>query len=159
MTMYRRLKIPESTWFFTVCLAEQGGQLLTDHIHDLREAYRRTAADHPLTCEAMVVLPDRIHALWTLPPGDADFSLRWRLIKGRFTHFVGAAEHRRPSLLRRREGGIWQRRFWEHRIRNEAEFAAHRQVCLTSPVTLGLVSDPADWPFSTLHRDLRLVAA
>ena len=159
MTQYHRLKIPGSTWFFTVCLAEQGGHLLTERIDALREAYRRTAADHPIHCNAMVVLPDRIHAIWTLPGDETDFSLRWRLIKGRFTHFVGAAEDRRASLLRRREGGIWQRRFWEHRIRDTADLEAHRRLCLQSPMALGLVARAEDWPFSTLHRDLRLRAA
>jgi putative transposase len=153
MSQYRRLKAPESTWFFTVCLAEPGGSLLTDRIDALREAYRRTAAEHPIQCAAMVVLPDRIHALWTLQ--DADYSLRWRLIKGRFSHFVGAAAVRRPSLVRRREAGIWQRRFWEHRIRDAADLALHRDLCLQSPVAAGLVAAAADWPFSTLHRDRR----
>lgn len=155
MPQYRRLKAPDSTWFFTACLAEPGSRLLTDRIDALREAYRRTAADHPIACEAMVVLPDRIHALWTLAGDDGDYSLRWRLIKGRFTHFVGVAQRRRPSLLRRREGGVWQRRFWEHRIRDADDFAAHRDLCLMSPVAAGLVTAAEDWPFSTLHRDRR----
>jgi putative transposase len=153
MPQYRRLKTPDSTWFFTTCLAQPGSHLLTDRIDALREAYRRTAAEHPIGCVAMVVLPDRIHALWTLP--DTDYSLRWRLIKGRFTHAVGAAAERRPSLLRRREGGIWQRRFWEHRIRDSADLAMHCDMCLTSPVAAGLVAAAEDWPFSTLHRDRR----
>lgn len=156
MPQYRRCHAPDSTWFFTVCLAEPGSRLLTDRIDALREAYRRTAAAHPILCDAMVVLPDRIHALWTLPGADADYSLRWRLLKGRFTHFVGMAEDRRPSLVRRREGGVWQRRFWEHLIRDEADFEAHRALCLTSPVAAGLVGAAADWPFSTIHRDRRL---
>ena len=158
MTQINRLKIPGSTWFFTVCLAEPGGQLLTDRIDALREAYRRTAADHPIICDAMVVLPDRIHALWTLPDEDTDFSLRWRLIKGRFSHFVGRVAEERPAP-HRRAGGIWQRRFWERRIRDGSDYAAHRGLCLQSPVSLGLVARAEDWPFSTLHRDQRLCAA
>ena len=89
MPNYRRLRVPGATYFFTVYLAERGGTLLTDRIDLLREAYRLTVAEQPVRCDAMVILPDHIHAVWTLPAGDADFSRRWQKLKGRFTHATG----------------------------------------------------------------------
>jgi putative transposase len=155
MPNYRRLRIPGATYFFTVNLAERGGTALTDHIHLLREAYRVTAAEHPIQCEAMVILPDHIHAVWTLPPGDADFSRRWQKIKARFSHATGLKGVQSRSMLEKGEVGLWQRRFWEHMIRDPAEERRAVAHCLTDPVRHGLVTDPADWPFSTIHRDLR----
>ncbi len=89
MSSYRRLRVPGATWFFTVNLADRGRTTLTDNIGILRAAYRATVAEHPVFCDAMVVMPDHLHAVWTLPQGDADYSVRWRKIKGRFTHAVG----------------------------------------------------------------------
>ena len=155
MPNYRRLRVPGATYFFTVNLAAEGGTALTDRIDLLREAYRLTAAEHPIRCDAMVVLPDHIHAVWTLPPGDADFSRRWQKIKGRFSHATGLRGSRSPSMVEKREAGLWQRRFWEHMIRDEAERCRAVAWCHGDPVRHGLVSDATDWPFSTLHRDLR----
>ena len=121
MPNYRRLRVPGATYFFTVNLAAEGGTALTDRIDLLREAYRLTAAEHPIRCDAMVVLPDHIHAVWTLAPGDADFSRRWQKIKGRFSHATGLRGSRSPSMVEKREAGLWQRRFWEHMIRDEGE--------------------------------------
>ena len=143
--------LPPSTWFFTVSLAQPGGQLLTRHIGALREAYRRTAATRPILCEAMVVLPDRIHALWTLP--DGDHAARWRLIKARFTLLIGRGEEGPVALPR--EAAVWQRGVQQHLVQDAAEKAALRRICLQAPVSLGLVKRVEEWPFSTLHRDLR----
>ncbi len=155
MSQYRRFKRPGATWFFTVHLAERGSARLIEHIDLLRAAYRATASEHPLFCDAMVILPDHLHAVWTLPPGDSDFSTRWRKIKARFTHATGVRQECGWSKERKREAGLWQRRFWEHCIRDEAEY--HRAVafCLTDPVNHGLAKAPEDWTFSTIHRDIR----
>jgi putative transposase len=155
MPNYRRLRVPGATYFFTVNLAEDGGTTLTDHIHLLREAYRATAAEHPIECKAMVILPDHLHAVWTLPPGDADFSRRWQKIKARFTHATGLRGVQSRSMVEKREAGLWQRRFWEHMIRNPDEEARAIAHCLSDPVRHGYVEEATDWPFSTIHRDLR----
>src|SRR6478736_4320036 len=116
MTSYRRNFASGRCFIFTVNLAERKLALLTDHIGLLRTAFRETHRRQPFTIDAIVVLPDHLHTVWTLPEGDADFSVRWRLIK---THFAKALPKReRLSAVRRArsERGIWQRRFWEHLI-------------------------------------------
>ena len=129
--------------------------MLVDHIDALRAAVATTRERYPFAIDAVVVLPDHIHAVWTLPPGDADFSLRWRLIKQRFAR--GLPKHERISAVRRarHERGIWQRRFWEHLIRDEADYARHVEYCYINPVKHGLVSRARDWPHSSFHRDVR----
>ena len=134
MSNSRRFRIPGSTWFFTVHLARTGERTLTENIDSLRHAYRRTVAEHPVFCDAMVVMPDQIHAVWTLPPGDADFSIRWRKIKARFTRWVGQESGRSQSKECKRGTGLWQRRFCEHQIRDDDDYTAHVAFCLNSPV-------------------------
>lgn len=155
MSFYRRLRLPGATYFFTVNLAHRGGDTLVRHIGHLRQAFRVMTAEHPIRCDAMVVLPDHLHAVWTLPPGDADFSIRWRKLKARFTRWSGVSPPTTPSKSRKRETGLWQRRFWEHAIRDEADHAAHVGYCLWNPVKHGLVARAEDWPFSSIHRDMR----
>jgi putative transposase len=103
----------------------------------------------------MVVLPDHIHAVWTLPPEDADFSLRWRLIKIGFAKTVPKTERRSAVRIARGERAIWQRRFWEHLIRDDEDFRRHVEYCYNNPVKHGLVSRVRDWPHSSFHRDVR----
>jgi putative transposase len=155
MSFYRRLHLPGATYFFTVNLSRRRDDALVRHIDILRQAFRATTAEHPLRCDAMVVLPDHLHTVWTLPTGDADFSIRWRKIKARFTHWTGSAGPAAPSKQRKREVGLWQRRFWEHVIRDEEDFAAHVGYCHWNPVKHGLVAQAEDWPFSSVHRDMR----
>lgn len=155
MTAYRRLRVPGGTYFFTVALARRDTSTLVDHVDLLRAAWAETCRDRPVRTEAVVVLPDHLHALWTLPEGDADFSARWRLIKTRFTRRLGQTGGRSPSKRARGERGIWQRRFWEHAIRDEADLALHLRYCWLNPVKHGLVARAADWPWSSLHRDIR----
>ena len=131
------------------------GRLLTDHIDVLREATRFTQTRHSFTIDAVVVLPDRIHAVWMLPPGDADFSLRWRLIKIDFAKAVPTTEWRSAVRIARGERGIWQRRFWEHLIRDDEDFRRHVEYCYINPVKHGLVARVRDWPYSSFHRDMR----
>jgi putative transposase len=155
MTNYRRLRVPGGTYFFTVCLEDRASTALTDHIDQLRFAYAKTVAELPVICEAMVVLPNHLHAIWTLPEGDADFSDRWRRIKARFSHGLRPSLPPNHSMTERRERGIWQRRFWEHAVRSEDNLQAAIHYCWQNPVKHGLVSDPAAWPFSSFTRNKR----
>jgi putative transposase len=155
MSNYCRLRVPGATWFFTVNLADRGRTTLTDNIRILRAAYRVTVAEHPVFCDAMVVMPDHLHAVWTLPQGDADYSVRWRKIKGRFTHAVGRCGDRDPSKEYKRDGGVWQRRFWEHLVRDEDEYARAMRYVIGNPVKHGFVERAEDWPYSSVHRDRR----
>ena len=129
MTNYRRASIPGGTFFFTVALANRTASTLVDHVDVLRRAFSATRDERPFVTDAFVVLPDHLHAVWTLPEGDADFSTRWRLIKSRFVREIGAAAPRSASKLAKGERGIWQRRFWEHTIRDQADLAMHVQYC------------------------------
>jgi putative transposase len=155
MPNYRRAFVPGGCWFFTVNLLNRRSRLLTDQIDTLREAMRRTQARHPFIIDATVVLPDHIHAVWTLPPGDADFPLRWRLIKSAFAKAVPKTEWRSPVRTARGERGVWQRRFWEHLIRDEEDFRRHVEYCYINPVRHGLVARVRDWPHSSFHRDVQ----
>jgi putative transposase len=155
MPNYRRAFVPGGCWFFTVNLLDRRRSLLTENIGALREAIRIVKARHPLTIDAMVILPDHIHAVWTLPPGDTDFSLRWRLIKISFAQAIPKTERRSEVRRQRGERGIWQRRFWEHLIRDEEDFCRHVEYCYINPVKHGLVSRVCDWPHSSFHRDVR----
>lgn len=155
MPNYRRAFVPGGCWFFTVTLLERRNTLLVDHIAILRDAVARTRERFPFEIDAVVVLPDHLHAVWTLPPGDADFSTRWRLIKTRFAKELPKAERLSEVRARRSERGIWQRRFWEHLIRDEADYVRHVEYCMINPVKHGLVSRVQDWPYSSFHRDAR----
>jgi putative transposase len=155
MPNYRRAFVPGGCWFFTVNLLERRRTLLVDRIDALRDATERTRARHPFVIDAIVVLPDHIHAVWTLPPGDADFSLRWRLIKSQFSRALPKNERLSQTRMARNERGIWQRRFWEHLIRDEADYARHVEYCYINPVKHGLVARVCDWPHSSFHRDVR----
>lgn len=155
MTNYRRLRVPGGTYFFTVCLENRTGTTLIDNIGHLRFAYARTVAELPVTCHAMVVLPNHLHAVWTLPDGDNDFSERWRRIKARFSNALGPTGFPGQSKAGKREKGVWQRRFWEHAVRSEDDLAAAIGYCWNNPVKHGFVAHPADWPFSSFTRGLR----
>lgn len=152
MTAYRRLRIPGGTYYFTVRLARRGGAELVEHVDRLRAAYGITCRERPFRTRAIVVLPDHLHAIWTLPPGDADFSTRWRLIKTRFTRDLGHSDPRSLSQAAKRECGLWQRRFWEHAIRDPLDLRLHMDKCREDPVHHGLVTRAEDWPFSSIHR-------
>ncbi|MEO8241844.1 MAG: transposase [bacterium] len=152
MTQYRRLLIPGATYFFTVRLEQRGATLLTDHIQSLRYAYAKTIQDYPVTCHAMVVLPDHIHAIWTEPEGGIWYSERWRRIKARFTQAIAPLAIACTPQDARRKHGLWQRRFCEHAIRNEEDFRRAVDHCRTNPVRHGLVSDPDLWPYSSFTK-------
>lgn len=152
MTNYRRALVPSATYFFTVNLARRDSCLLVDRIDDLRGAVRYVMSCHPFRIDAMVVLPEHLHAVWTLPPGDAGYPLRWRLLKAWFSRHVPKGEHRRDSRIAKRERGIWQRRYWEHLIQDDDEMQRHVDYVHFNPVKHGLVERAIDWPYSTFHR-------
>ena len=155
MTDYRRTLVPGATYFFTVNLADRRATLLVDHIDLLRDAIRYVRRRHPFDIDAMVVLPDHLHAILTLPSGDADFPLRWRLIKTWFSRHLPRGEHRRASRIDKGERGIWQRRYWEHLIRDEIDFARHVDYIHWNPVKHRHAARVVDWPYSTFHRFVR----
>ncbi|MDP2226388.1 MAG: transposase [Moraxellaceae bacterium] len=117
----------------------------------LRAAVRKVRTAHPFVIHGWRVLPDHPHCVLELPSGDSDFARRWRLIKREFSIAL-PAERPAPGRLRPGERGIWQRRYWEHLIRDEADYRAHLDYVHINPVKHGLVSRVADWPYSTFHR-------
>ncbi len=156
MSNYRRNRVEGGTYFFTVNLRDRRSDLLIAEIGALRDAVRSTRARHPFHIDAWVVLPDHMHCVWTLPPGDHAFPLRWRMIKAMFSRAVGPVEDRPASLVRKREAGVWQRRYWEHTIRDERDYAAHVDYVHFNPVKHGLVVHAADWAFSSFGRCVAL---
>ena len=155
MTDYRRHLQAGGSFFFTVALTDRRSQLLIEHIDRLREAVRHTHARHPFHIDAWVVLPEHLHAIWTLPAGDHDYPLRWRLIKTAFSRALPTTEQRSLSRLIKSERGIWQRRYWEHCIRDDEDFRHHMDYVHFNPVKHGYVAQVADWPYSTFHREVR----
>jgi putative transposase len=156
MTAYRRNFVPGGSFFFTVNLAERRLSLLTDHIEVLRAAFRTTRERHLFTVDAVVVLPDHLHAVWTLPDGDADLATRWRLIKSAFSRGIARSERISSSRVAKGERGIWQRRYWEHTIRDETDFARHIDYVHINPVKHRLVERVCDWSASSFHPHVKL---
>lgn len=152
---YRRSLVPGGTFFFTVNLADRQGRLLTAHIDLLRATMRLIRQRHPFEIVAMVVLPDHLHAIWRLPEGDADYPTRWSLIKAGFSRGLPRTESIRTSRLGKRERGIWQRRYWEHQIRDDGDLACHVEYVHFNPVKHGYVKQAAEWPYSSIHRFIR----
>jgi putative transposase len=147
MVRYRRNFISGGTFFFTVTLADRRSSVLVDQIASLRAAFRLTRRERPFTIDAIVVLPDHLHAIMTLPPDDADFSARWRRIKALFTRDV--AQRGLPvSRTPRGEFDLWQRRFWEHTLRDDGDFARHVDYIHFNPVKHGLTTRVNDWLYS-----------
>jgi putative transposase len=185
MSDYERPLVTGACVFFTVVLAHRGSRLLVEEIARLRAAVAVVREERPFVVDAWVVLPDHMHAVWTLPEGDSDYASRWGAIKVRFTMSLrgtGEAGGRpgfspapckvpdaypaiqsgryaglKPGLrVGKREVAIWQRRFWEHHIRDQADFDAHVRYCWGNPVKHGFVERAVDWPYSSIHRDIRL---
>ena len=152
MPQYIRAFVPGGTFFFTVTLLERRQRLLTENIDKLREVFRVARQRRPFSIEGIVILPDHLHCIWTLPSGDSDFSTRWHDIKARFAAQIPREE--RLSARRRKQGerGIWQRRFWEHVIRDERDYERHVDYLRYNPVKHCQVMRVADWPYSSFHR-------
>jgi len=154
MVRYRRNFVAGGTYFFTATLADRKSSVLIDHVDTLRAAMRATRQVYPFTVDAVVVLPDHLHIVMTLPDGDADYPNRWRLIKRRFTDAVANLDvpiARHPNG----EQALWQRRFWEHTIRDDRDFERHVDYIHFNPVRHGLVARVRDWPYSSFHRYVR----
>jgi putative transposase len=154
MVRYRRNLVPGGTFFFTVTIADRRSSLLVENIAALRHAFRTARNERPFAVDAIVILPEHLHAVMTLPADDTHYSARWRRIKSLFTHHV--ASHEGPIAPDHRgEYMLWQRRFWEHTIRNEEDFSAHVDYIHYNPIKHGLVSRVRDWPYSSFHRYVR----
>ena len=151
MPNYRRAKIGGGTFFFTVVLADRSSNLLLEGIDCLRQAYSVVQERRPFETIAICVLPDHVRAVWALPERDSDFATRWNLIKGGFSRNFDARSRSR-SKTSRREKGIWQRRYWEHAIRDDADLERHVDYVHFNPVKHGYVPRVADWPHSSFHR-------
>ncbi len=152
---YRRSRIAGGTFFFTVNLHNRSSGLLTEHIEILRESVRKIRRSHPFDIVAMVVLPDHLHTVWTLPSGDLDYPVRWSLIKAGFSRNIEAREPVNSSRKRKRERGIWQRRYWEHQIRDDVDLARHVDYIHFNPVKHDYATVPVEWPHSSIHRYIR----
>jgi putative transposase len=152
MSNYRRAWLKGGTYFFTVNLLKRhNNDLLVRHIDLLRAVIRDVRVNHPFIIHGWVVLPDHLHCVIELPQDDDDFAIRWKLIKSNFSRGIEKTEWRSAVRERRGERGIWQRRFWEHLIRDERDFQAHMDYVHINPVKHGLVSRVQDWPYSTFH--------
>ena len=138
-------------FFFTVVLGDRSGKLLIEEIDRLRQAYRIVQERRPFETIAICILPDHIHAVWTLPEFDSDFATRWSLIKSGFSRGIDAKPGSQ-SQVSKREKGIWQRRYWEHAIRDDADLERHIDYIHFNPVKHGHVRRVADWPYSSFHR-------
>ena len=149
---YRRAKEKGGTYFFTVNLADRKSNLLVEYVEGFRDVVKKVKQQHPFHIDAMVVLPDHLHAIWTLPKEDADYPKRWMLIKSGFSRRIPKSEYRRKSRISKGERGIWQRRYWEHMIRNDRDFEQHVNYIHYNPVKHGYVEKAAEWKHSSIHR-------
>ena len=153
MPNYKRAFIPGGTWFFTVNLLERhNNDLLIREIDLLRKVVRNVKQKYPFHIDAWVVLPEHMHCIFTLPPNDSDFSLRWRLIKSGFSRSLPKTEYLSPVRKASGERGIWQRHYWEHLIRDDDDYQRHIDYVHVNPVKHGYVERVQDWPYSTFHR-------
>lgn len=155
MPDYRRIWRPGGTYFFTITLLERrDNDLLVRHIDTLRAAIRTVRRRYPFHIHAFVVLPEHLHCILELPEGDADFAVRWMRIKQEFSLAIPKTEWRSETRRRREERGIWQRRYWEHLIRDDRDFHAHMDYVHFNPVKHGHVTRVIDWAYSSFHHHL-----
>lgn len=152
MSNYRRVCVPGGTYFFTVNLLERRRCLLLEHVDLLCASFRAARLVRPFEMLAIVILPDHLHCVWRLPEGDADNANRWAQIKSGFSRGVPVQERRSARRIARRERGIWQRRFWEHLIRDDDDLRRHVDYVHINPVKHGYVSRACDWPHSSFNQ-------
>jgi len=161
MPEYRRLKLHGGSYFFTVVTYARkpifNNPLARDFLH---AAWVNTCERFPFITEAVCLLPDHIHCIWTLPENDANYSVRWKEIKRLFTREyawqIDPGEERNDSRVRRGEAAIWQRRFWEHLLRDDSDFYNHVNYIHLNPVKHGLVQRVSEWPWSSFHRFVKM---
>ena len=158
MPNYRRVREGDTYFFTLVTFARQPILCLEESRRLLRQAIDGVRQVHPFAVEAWVLLPEHMHCIWRLPEEDRDYSRRWGLIKSAFTKGVKGwltTPAANASRHKHREGTVWQRRFWEHMIRDDRDLARHCDYIHYNPVKHGLVVAPREWPFSTFHRAVR----
>lgn len=160
MSNYRRDNTAGGTWFFTVVSYRRQPILCDSSIREaLRHAITTARQQWPFTIDGWVLLPDHLHCIWTLPEGDADFARRWSHIKRCVSRECGEAYKRHEwlsaSKQRHHESTLWQRRYWEHRIRDQDDYRRHMDYIHYNPVRHGLCKRPVLWPWTTLHRYIR----
>ena len=149
---YRRVLDCGGAYFFTVNLANRKTSLLTDEIDALRYAFNKVKNRHHFQLDAMVVLPEHLHAMFTLPENDCDYAIRWMLIKSTFSRQLPRQEIISRSRKLKGERGIWQRRYWEHKIRDAQDFERHVNYIHFNPVKHVYVETVQQWPYSTFHQ-------
>jgi len=157
MSQYRRLKYPGATYFFTVVTYQRKKLFhLPEAREMLRNAIQSTRAERPFTIDAWVLMPEHLHTIWQMPDDDNDFSARWAMIKSRFSKqaklVIPSDEPQSNSRNKRNECQYWQRRFWEHMIRDDKEYEIYMDYTHYNPVKHGYVNQVKDWPYSTFHR-------
>ena len=152
MPNYRRADAAGATYFFTVALANRQSDLLVQEITRLKQAFKQAAIKMPFETIAICVLPEHLHCIWQLPVGDADYPQRWSAIKAQFSRGLSTGETRSASKIAKREKGIWQRRYWEHQIRDELDLQRHVDYIHMNPVKHCMVAQVCDWPYSSFHR-------
>lgn len=156
---YRRAKTPGGTYFFTVVTFRRRKILCEPgNVELLRTAFRTVKSFHPFTIDAFVLLPEHLHCIWTLPPGDSDYPMRWNAVKKYFTQHCPCDYKWPPTAAQRRKRmqTIWQPRYWEHQIRDDRDFEKHCDYIHWNPVKHGLVPCAGEWPHSSFHRFVRL---
>lgn len=160
MSNYRRSHVAGATYFFTVVTHQRRAFLCDDDVrHALRSAIDAVRVSQPFHIDAWVLMPDHIHTVWTLPENDADFGTRWGKIKRQVSQQCGERLHQKSCLsasrIKRHESSLWQRRFWEHQIRDDADFERCIDYAYFNPVKHGFVERVIDWPYSTFHREVK----
>jgi putative transposase len=155
---YRRAQTPGGTYFFTLVAFRRRKFLCEpENVDLLRTAFRTVKSAHPFTIDAFVLLPDHLHCIWTLPPGDKNYPMRWNAIKNHFTRHCPARYKSQPSASQqhKRAQTVWQPRYWEHQIRDERDFEKHCDYIHWNPVKHGVATCAGDWPYSSFHRFVR----
>ena len=154
---YRRTRIPGGIYFFTIVTYQRKAILCQrEEVDLLREAFREVKKKHPFSMEAIVVLPDHMHCLMKLPDGESDYPLRIRLIKSHFSRrFRENDVENTSSRIQKGERPIWQRRYWEHAIRDDEDYRRHVEYIHYNPVKHGVADAPKEWPYSSFHHYVR----
>ena len=128
---------------------------MVDHINALRQSMRTVKQKHPFNIDAIVIMPDHLHTIMTLPADDNDYPKRWMLIKAGFSRQIPKTEQINKSRASKRERGIWQRRYWEHLIRDDNDYQAHVNYIHYNPVKHGYVKQANHWPHSSIQRYIK----
>ncbi|WP_413164161.1 REP-associated tyrosine transposase [Capilliphycus salinus ALCB114379] len=157
MPNYRRLTIPGATYFFTHVTYKRVPWLCSDIGREtLRKGFQKLQILYPFSLDAIVLLPDHFHCILTLPDNDSNYTVRWRYLKSFVSRSCG---HKLPILAelsvsgkKRHEKNLWQRRYWEHLIRDDKDFSNHCDYIHYNPVKHGLCHSPKDWKYSSFHR-------